>query len=110
MIPDLFEFNGIPMYAHGFFLFIAMPAGLAWLNLEARRRCWPKGKAFPIILSAFVGGMIGARISIVVFNGWETAPLVLDFFKLFKPLTGPGSILGGVAGAYLAGFNALQAI
>jgi len=44
------------------------------------------------------------------FNGWETAPVVLDFYRLFDPRIGPGSILGGVAGAYVAGFIASRAI
>ncbi|MBM3143778.1 MAG: diacylglyceryl transferase [Chloroflexi bacterium] len=54
--------------------------------------------------------MIGARVSIVFFNGWETALLALDFFRLFDPRIGPGPILGGVAGAYIAGFIASRAI
>jgi prolipoprotein diacylglyceryltransferase len=78
--------------------------------LEARRRRWPKEEVLPITLAAFVGGMIGARVSIVFFNGWETAPVVLDFFRLFDPRIGPGSILGGVAGAYIAGFIASRVI
>jgi phosphatidylglycerol:prolipoprotein diacylglycerol transferase len=108
--PVLFEINGIPIYAHGFFLFVGLLAGTAWLSGEARRRRWPKGEILPITLAAFVGGMIGARVSIAFFNGWETAPVVLDFYRLFDPRIGPGSILGGVAGAYLAGYIASRAI
>ena len=110
MYPVLFVINGIPIYAHGFFLFVAILAGTAWLNKEGKRRRWPKQEAIPITLAAFVGGMIGARISIVFFNGWETAPVVLDFYRLFDPRIGPGSILGGVAGAYIAGFIASRAV
>lgn len=110
MYPILFEIYGIPIYAHGFFLNMALLAcGLA-LASEARRRRWPREEVVPITLAAFVGGMIGARVSIVFFNGWETAPIVLDFSRLFDPRIGPGSILGGVAGAYLAGFVAGRAI
>jgi phosphatidylglycerol:prolipoprotein diacylglycerol transferase len=110
MYPILFEFNGVPIYAHGFFLFAGLLAGTAWLSGEARRRRWPKEEILPITLAAFVGGMIGARVSIAFFNGWETAPVVLDFYRLFDPRIGPGSILGGVAGAYLAGYIASRAI
>lgn len=110
MFPILFEFNGIPIYAHGFFLFAGLLAATGWLAGEAKRRSWPKDEALPITLAAFVGGMIGARVSIVFFNGWETAPIVLDFYRLFDPRIGPGSILGGVAGAYIAGFIASRAI
>src|SRR5512139_1318045 len=77
---------------------------------EARRRKWPKNEVIPITLAAFVGGMMGARFSIVFFNGWETAPVVLNFYRLFDPRIGPGSILGGVAGAYIAGYIASRVI
>jgi prolipoprotein diacylglyceryltransferase len=108
--PILFVFNGIPIYSHGFFLNLGLFACLLVVVLEARRRHWPKEEVFPITLAAFVGGMIGARTSIVFFNGWETAPVVLDFFRLFDPRIGPGSILGAVAGAYIAGFLASRVI
>lgn len=110
MYPILFEINGIPIYAHGFFLNLAFVICAVVVFSEARRRKWPKNEVIPITLAAFVGGMIGARVSIVFFNGWETAPVVLDFFRLFDPRIGPGSILGGVAGAYLAGFFASRVI
>ncbi|HYN89913.1 MAG TPA: prolipoprotein diacylglyceryl transferase family protein, partial [Ardenticatenaceae bacterium] len=44
------------------------------------------------------------------FNGLETADVVLNFYALFDPRIGPGSILGGVAGAYVAGYVASRAI
>ena len=110
MYPILFVFNGVPIYSHGFFLNLAMVGCLLVLVGESHRRHWPKEEVIPITLAAFVGGMIGARVSIVFFNGWETAPIVLDFYRLFDPRIGPGSILGAVAGAYIAGFIASRAI
>jgi prolipoprotein diacylglyceryl transferase len=110
MLPILFSIRGVPIYAHGFFLFTGLLIGLYWLVVEARRRKWPKEETVPITLAAFVGGMIGARVSIVFFNGWETAPVVLNYFRLFDPRIGPGSILGAVAGAYIAGFIASRVI
>ena len=80
------------------------------LALEARRRHWPRHEVVPIALAAFVGGMMGARLSILAFNGPATASEVLDFFRLFDPRIGPGSILGGVVGAYLGGYLASRAI
>ncbi|MEW6030758.1 MAG: prolipoprotein diacylglyceryl transferase family protein [Chloroflexota bacterium] len=110
MVPVLFTINGVPIYSHGFFFLMALLAGTALLVHEARRRRWPKEEVIPITLAAFVGGMIGARLSILFFNGWETAPIVLNFYALFDPRIGPGSILGGVAGAYLGGYIASKAI
>ncbi|MGH2522152.1 MAG: prolipoprotein diacylglyceryl transferase [Anaerolineales bacterium] len=110
MRPVLFTIGGFPVYSHGFFFLLGLLAGLGWLIVEARRRRWPKEEVVPITLAAFVGGMIGARLSILFFNGWETAPIVLNFYSLFDPRIGPGSILGAVAGAYLGGYVASRAI
>lgn len=112
MLPvyELFRIVGIPIYAHGFFLTLGILVGVAWLVVEAQRRHWPKEEVVPIALAAFVGGMIGARVSILFFNGWETAPVVLNYFALFDPRIGPGSIVGGVAGGYMAGYIASRII
>ena len=110
MRPILFTIGDISIYSHGFFLVMGLLVGLGVLILEARRRRWPKEEVIPITLAAFVGGMIGARLSILFFNGLETAPVVLNFLALFDPRIGPGSILGGVAGAYIGGYIASRAI
>jgi prolipoprotein diacylglyceryltransferase len=110
MRPVLFTVGGFPIYSHGFFLLLGLLLGLGWLLLEARRRRWPKEEVIPITLAAFVGGMVGARLSIFLFYGWAVAPQTLNYFALFDPRIGPGSILGAVAGAYLAGYVASRAI
>lgn len=110
MYPILFEINGIPIYSHGFFFLLGLMVGLALLLYEARRRRWQKEEVIPITLAAFVGGMVGARVSMIFFHGWEVAPVVLDFYKLFDPRIGPGSILGAVAGAYIGGYIASRAM
>jgi phosphatidylglycerol:prolipoprotein diacylglycerol transferase len=109
-VDVLFTLAGQPVYAHGFFLLVGLLVGIGWLIVESRRRHWPKEEVVPIALAAFVGGMVGARVSIVFFNGWGTAPVVLNFFRIFDPTIGPGSILGGVAGAYIAGYIASRVI
>jgi len=110
MYPVLFYIGGWPVLSYGFFFLLAMLAGLGLLVYEARRRAWPKEEVIPIALAAFVGGMVGARVAIFFFNGIETAGQTLNLFALFDPRIGPGSILGGVAGAYIAGYIASKAI
>jgi prolipoprotein diacylglyceryl transferase len=110
MHPILFRIGGVPIYAHGFFLLLGMLVGLLMLIMEAQRRRWPKEELIPIGLAAFVGGMVGARLSILFFIGTETAPIVLNMYTLFAPRIGPGSILGGLGGAYIAGYIASCAI
>jgi phosphatidylglycerol---prolipoprotein diacylglyceryl transferase len=110
MYPVLFTINNIPVYSHGFFLLLGMLCGLALLIVEARRRHWPREEVIPIALGAFVGGMIGARLAMLAFYGWGVAPLVLNFYALFDPRVGPGSIVGGVWGGYIGGYIASKII
>lgn len=110
MRPILFQIGGVSIYSHGSFVLLGLLIGLGLLAYEARRRRWPKEEVVPITLAAFVGGMMGARLSILFLNGLETAPIVLNFYALFDPRIGPGSILGGVAGGYIGGYIASRAI
>jgi prolipoprotein diacylglyceryl transferase len=110
MVPILFTIGNIPFYSHGVFFILGILAGLGWLMLEARRRNWKKEEVVPITLAAFVGGVIGARLSVAFFNGPDVLPVVLNWWNLFDPRIGPGSILGAVAGAYIGGYVASRAI
>jgi phosphatidylglycerol---prolipoprotein diacylglyceryl transferase len=110
MYPVLVRIGGVPIYTHGFFLLLGLLIGLGMLIMEAQRRRWPKEEVIPIALAAFVGGMIGARLSILFFLGSPAAPVVLNMYTLFDPRIGPGSILGGLAGAYIGGYIASRMI
>src|SRR2546426_1151123 len=83
MRPVLFYVDGVPIYAYGTFFLLSLLTVLGLVLYEARRRRWPKEEVVPILLSAFVGGMLGARLSILFFNGWETFPEVLNLAALF---------------------------
>lgn len=109
MRPVLFTIGGSEVYSHNFFLLLGLAAGILALYLEARRRKWPKGEAYPITLAAFAGGILGGRVSLLFFNGLDNAPIVLNF-SMYNTQVGPGSILGAVAGAYIAGYIASRMI
>src|SRR5258708_28927109 len=68
MRPVLFSVDGVPIYAYGLFFLLAILTVLALVLYEARRRRWPKEEVVPILLAAFVGGMVGARVSILFFT------------------------------------------
>jgi prolipoprotein diacylglyceryl transferase len=110
MRPVLFELGGIPIYSHGFFLTLGLLVCLAILIYEARRRRWPAHEVVPITLAAFVGGVLGARLAMLFFQGPDVARVVVDSFALFDPSIGPGSILGGIAGAYAGGYLASRSL
>ena len=105
MRPVLFEVGGLQVYSHSFFLVLGLLVGLAVLLWEARRRGWPRGYTALIALAAFVGGSLGARLSMIVFVG-PPAIETLSQYMIFDPRVGPGSILGGVAGGYVGGYIA----
>jgi phosphatidylglycerol---prolipoprotein diacylglyceryl transferase len=103
--PVLFEVGGLQVYSHSFFLVLGLLVGLAVLLWEARRRRWSRSYTALIALAAFVGGSVGARLSMVLFVG-PSALDALSQFAIFDPRLGPGSILGGVAGGYVGGYIA----
>jgi len=109
-VPVLFNIGSVPIYSHGFFLFFGLLVGLGWLWIEAKRRHWSKDEVLPITTGAFVGGLIGARLSILFFNGFDYAPIILNFYAWIDPRIGPGSIVGGVVGGYIGGYIASKAI
>ncbi|HEY7623675.1 MAG TPA: prolipoprotein diacylglyceryl transferase family protein [Candidatus Limnocylindria bacterium] len=105
MRPVLFEVGGLQIYSHSFFLVLGLLAGLAVLLWEARRRGWSRGHTALIATAAFVGGALGARVSMILFVG-PSALDALGHYAIFDPRLGPGSILGGIAGGYVGGYIA----
>jgi prolipoprotein diacylglyceryltransferase len=108
--PVLFEVFGVPVYSHGFFLFLGVLTVLGVVIYEARRRRWPASEVIPIGLGAFVGAMIGARVVMLFFAGWDAWPAVFVQQTYFDPAVGPGSILGAIAGAYVGGHLAARSL
>ena len=48
----------------------------------------PAGEVIPIGLAAFVGGMVGARVAMLFFHGWDAAPFVFVLTGLSELDTG----------------------
>lgn len=105
MRPVLFEVGGVQIYSHSFFLVLGLLTGLAVLLWEARRRGWSRSHTALIAVAAFVGGSLGARLSMVLFAG-PSALEAITSYAIFDPRLGPGSILGGVGGGYVGGYVA----
>lgn len=103
-MPVLFVIGGVPIYSHGFFLTLGVLACVAFFAYDARRRHLPATETVPIALGAFVGAVLGARIAMLFFTGFDAAGFVIDYLSYFDPAVGPGSILGAVVGAYGGGY------
>ncbi|MGQ0608853.1 MAG: prolipoprotein diacylglyceryl transferase [Chloroflexota bacterium] len=100
MAPILLQVGAFTLSTHDFFTVAGVIAGLALYYRALRRDRVLDGRIVLISLAAIVGGILGAR----VITSWE----ILDEVSAADlPLTyvithGPRSIVGGLAGGYLA--------
>jgi phosphatidylglycerol:prolipoprotein diacylglycerol transferase len=100
VLPVLFQVGPVTVYTHDFFTFAGIAVGLA-LYYRALRRDRILGLQIVLIsAAALLGGAIGARL----ITSWE---ILGDVNAAHAPLTyvlthGPKSILGGLAGGYIA--------
>jgi len=108
MVTVLARIGPVTVYTHDFFTLLGFAAGLALYYRALRRDDVLDSRIVLISLAALVGGTLGARL----ITSWE---IVDDVNQAGLPLTyalthGPRSILGGLAGGYLAIFLAKRAL
>jgi len=98
--PVLAQVGPFTLYTHDLFTIVGILAGLALYYRALRRDRVLDGRIVLISLAAVLGGALGARL----ITSWE----ILDEVSAAElPLTyvithGPRSIIGGLAGGYLA--------
>jgi phosphatidylglycerol:prolipoprotein diacylglycerol transferase len=98
MIPDVLHIGPIPIHLFGIFLALGFLAASHVLGLELGRKGWNPAHANSVILWAAVGGLVGARLWLVL-EGWS------DFVRAPAEflLTGGGFVwYGGLVGGALA--------
>ena len=100
MAPILFQVGPFTLYTHDVFTVVGILAGLTLYYRALRRDRVLDGRIVLISLAAITGGAIGARL----ITSWE---VIDDVQAANLPLTyvithGPRSIIGGLAGGYLA--------
>lgn len=100
MLPILAQIGPITLYTHDFFTLAGLAAGLALYYRALRRDRILDSRITIISLCALLGGVLGARLV----TSWE---ILDDVNQAGLPLTyvlthGPRSIIGGLAGGYLA--------
>lgn len=101
MYPTLARWGELTLYTHDVFSVVALVVGFAIYYAELRRRGWLDSTIVWISLAALLGGAIGAR----VVTAWERPEIYAAITSL--PLTvaierSGKSIIGGIAGGYLA--------
>ena len=100
MAPILLQIGPFTLYTHDFFTVVGVLAGLALYYRALRRDRVLDGRIILISVAAIAGGAIGARL----ITSWE---IIDEVTAADLPLTyvithGPRSIIGGLAGGYLA--------
>jgi phosphatidylglycerol:prolipoprotein diacylglycerol transferase len=94
--PVLFNFLGFSVPSYSFFVFLGLLAGLLVYWLEAKKQKQLSEKTFYIFLGAIIGGVLGAKLLIM-----------LIYFKLiflqqnWQVLLYGKSIVGGIIGGFL---------
>jgi phosphatidylglycerol:prolipoprotein diacylglycerol transferase len=98
MIPDVLHIGPIPIHLFGIFLALGFLAASHVFGLELGRKGWNPAHANSAILWAAVGGLVGARLWLVL-EGWsEFVRAPAEFL-----LTGGGFVwYGGLVGGALA--------
>ena len=100
MFPVLAQLGPITIGTHDFFTILGLLAGFAIYYRALRRDGLLGGPIALISIAAVVGGVLGARLitSWEVLDDVQTAGLPITYVLTH----GPKSILGGLAGGYLA--------
>jgi len=100
VLPVIGQIGPVTLFTHDLFTIVGILAGLALYYRALRRDAILDRRIVLISLAALLGGTIGAR----VITSWE---ILDDVRAAGLPLTyvvthGPRSIIGGLAGGYLA--------
>jgi len=100
MAPILVEVGPLTLYTHDVFTVAGILAGLALYYRALRRDRVLDGRIVLISLAALAGGAIGARL----ITSWEILDEITaaDLPITYAITHGPRSIIGGLAGGYLA--------
>lgn len=101
MYPVVASWGGFTLFTHDLFSLTAIAIGFAIYYAELQRRGWLDARIVWISLAALLGAAVGARL----ITSWERPEVYAAFTSL--PLTvaierSGKSIIGAIAGAYLA--------
>jgi phosphatidylglycerol:prolipoprotein diacylglycerol transferase len=111
MHPKLFEAGPLTIGTHDFFSVVALAIGLAIYYRALRRRGMLDERIVLVSMAVVLGGIIGARTITAWENTDEIGRALADGAPLsWVILHGNKSLLGGLAGGFLAGVLAKRAL
>ena len=108
MLPVLWRNGDLVLYTHDVFTALGLFAGLAIYYVNLRRDRLLGAPIVLVSVAALAGGVIGARL-LTSWEIWDQVPPGETPFT-FAITHGPKSIIGGLAGGYLATVLAKKAL
>jgi prolipoprotein diacylglyceryltransferase len=111
MVPVLGQVGPLSIGTHDFFSVVALLVGLGIYYRQLRRRGMLDERIVLVSMAVVLGGVIGAR----TITAWENSDEIRAALDAGAPLSwvilhGNKSILGGLAGGFLAGVLAKRAL
>jgi phosphatidylglycerol:prolipoprotein diacylglycerol transferase len=99
--PVLFTVAGVDIPAYGFFMALAVLAGILMVYREGQRRHTLNEKTFYIVLAALTGGILGSKAPGWVANFDTIVTNPLDCYFLLSGRTIVGGLIGGSIAVFL---------
>ncbi len=111
MYPTLLQAGPLTIGTHDAFSLLALVVGLGIYYAQLRRRGMLDERIVLISMAVVLGGVIGAR----TITAWENTDEIREALAAGAPISwvilhGNKSILGGLAGGFLAGVLAKRAL
>lgn len=96
--PVLFRIGNINIESYSFFVALALIVGIIVFYIEARRQKSVSEKTFYILIAALIGGTVGSKLPVWIFNYKE----IISAFPNIIPLLSGRTIVGGLIGGTIA--------
>lgn len=100
--PVLFRAGGFDVPSYTVLVLLGIAAGVILFFHESRRTGRLSEHGVYVFLAALVGGVIGAKLPVLVLHAREIAAAFPDLRLLFSGRTIVGGLVGGAAGVWIA--------
>lgn len=98
--PTLFQIGNIPVPAYSFFVGLAIIVGILIYWLEARKNRQASENTLYILLGSLIGGVIGAKI-VIILAYWREFATTLDWSIILTGKSIVGGLIGGTLGVII---------
>ncbi len=100
MYPIIFSIGRVNVYTHGLLMVLGVTLGGLAIYFLARKEKYDTSFLFDLLIYAFLGGLIGARMFYVIIYFHQFGTIKEALFIWYGGLVSFGGILGGLLTAY----------